>query len=301
MHGAGDLLGFQLAFDVTGDPAFPERAAFEVARELGVPVTTHAGVWGATNDDGIRLMHENGFMGPTNIYVHAATLNHDSYHRIAATGGSVSVSTESEQSAGQGYPPTWMLRQHDIPVSLSMDTSVWWSGDLFSAMRTTLGADRSREHLEAHAQQETVTQLHLRAEQVVDWATRGGSRALGLDSDIGSLTPGRKADVILIKNDASPVMFPILNPYGHVAFQAQRGDVDTVMVGGRVLKRGGKLVDVDLAAARHGVEQTVEYLIGEMGQEAWDRGMHPDIPATELFDNPYQYTEYDAGSAQWKH
>ena len=137
-----DMLGFQMAFDVTGDPAFPERAAFEVARELGVPVTTHAGVWGATNDDGIRLMHEGGFMTPETIYVHAATLTRDSYNRIAATGGSASVSTESEQSAGQGYPPTWRLREHGIPVSLSMDTSVWWSGDLFSAMRTTLGADR---------------------------------------------------------------------------------------------------------------------------------------------------------------
>ena len=126
------MLGFQLAFDVTGDPSFPEKAAFEVARELGLAVTTHAGVWGATNDDGIRLMHENGFMTPETIYVHAATLSTDSYHRIAATGGSVSVSTESEQSAGQGYPPTWQLRRHDIPVSLSMDTSVWWSGDLFS-------------------------------------------------------------------------------------------------------------------------------------------------------------------------
>ncbi len=53
----------------------------------------------------------------------------------------------ASRAAGQGYPPTWTLRSHDIPVSLSMDTSVWWSGDLFSAMRTTLGADRSREHL----------------------------------------------------------------------------------------------------------------------------------------------------------
>ena len=174
-----DMLGFQMAFDVTGDPEFPEQAAFEVARELGVPVTTHAGVWGATNDDGIRLMHEHGFMTPETIYVHAATLTEDSYQRIAATGGSVSVSTESEQSAGQGYPPTWAMRKHGIPVSLSMDTSVWWSGDLFSAMRTTLGADRSREHLEAHARGETVTHSALRAEQVVDWATRGGAQALG--------------------------------------------------------------------------------------------------------------------------
>src|SRR3954470_21502082 len=155
-----DMLGFQMAFDVTGDPAFPEQEAFKVARELGAPVTTHAGVWGATNDDGIRLMHEHGFMTPENIYVHACTLTEDSYNRIAATGGSVSVSTESEQSAGQGYPPTWALRKHGIPVSLSMDTSVWWSGDLFCAMRATLGADRSREHLEAHAKQETVTNHH---------------------------------------------------------------------------------------------------------------------------------------------
>src|SRR5207342_105820 len=220
-------------------------------------VTTHAGVWGATNDDGIRLMHENGFMSESNIFVHAATLSADSYHRIAATGGSVSVSTESEQSAGQGYPPTWQLRKHDIPVSLSMDTSVWWSGDLFCAMRSTLGADRSREHLEAHAKQETVTNHHLRAEQVVDWATRGGSRALGLDDKLGSLEEGKKADVVLVKNEHSPVMFPVLHPYGHVSFQAQRGDVHTVIVNGRVVKRDGRLVGADLARARRAIEETV--------------------------------------------
>src|SRR6266568_3650732 len=211
MQGKGDMLGFQMAFDVPDNPEFPERAAFEVARELDVPVTTHAGVRGATSDAGIRAMHENGFMTPRNIYVHAATLSDDSYQRIAATGGSVSVSTESEQSAGQGYPPSWRLRQHNIPVSLSMDTSVWWSGDLFSAMRSTLSADRSREHLEAHGRDETVTHHHLRAERVVGWATRGGSQALGLDRVIGSLEVGKKADVVLIKNDGSPVMFPLLD------------------------------------------------------------------------------------------
>ena len=171
----------------------------------------------------------------------------------------MSVSTESEQSAGQGYPPTWQLRKHDIPVSLSMDTSVWWSGDLFCAMRSTLGADRSREHLEAHAKQETVTNHHLRAEQVVDWATRGGSKALGMDDRIGSLEPGKKADVVLVKNEHSPVMFPVLHPYGHVAFQAQRADVHTVIVNGRVVKRDGRLVGIDLAAARRAIDETVEY------------------------------------------
>ena len=287
-----DMLGFQMAFDVTGDPEFPEKAAFEVARELGVGVTTHAGVWGATNDDGIRLMHEHGFMTPESIYVHAATLEEDSYHRIAATGGSVSVSTESEQSAGQGYPPTWRLRHHGIPVSLSMDTSVWWSGDLFCAMRSTLGADRSRTHLEAHAKLQTVTNHHLRAEQVVDWATRGGSRALHKDELIGSLETGKKADVVLVKNDHSPVMFPILHPYGHVAFQAQRADVHTVIVDGRVVKRDGRLVGIDLAAARRAIDDTVAYAASTLGDEKWAEGMHPEIPETTILENPYQYTDW---------
>ncbi|WP_329352870.1 amidohydrolase family protein [Streptomyces sp. NBC_01261] len=291
-----DMLGFQIAFDVTGDPAFPEKPAFEVARDLGVAVTTHAGVWGATNDDGIRLMHEHGFMTPETVYVHASTLSADSYHRIAATGGSVSVSTESEQSAGQGYPTTWAVRSHDIPVSLSMDTSVWWSGDLFSAMRTTLGADRAREHLEAHAQGETVTHSALRADQVVEWATRGGARALGREHDLGSIEEGKKADLVLLKNDHSPVSFPLLNPYGHVAFQAQRGDVHTVIVDGRVVKHEHRLLDTDLAAVRRTVERTVDHLRSTMGEEAWAKGMNPDVPEAKVLDNPYTYTDYRSTS-----
>ncbi|OLF13059.1 amidohydrolase [Actinophytocola xinjiangensis] len=295
--GGDDLLGFQLAFDVTGDPSFPERPAFEVARDLGVPVSTHAGVWGATSDDGIRLMYDHGFMDERTVYVHAASLSTDSYHRIAATGGSISVSTESEQSAGQGYPPTWAIRAHDIPVSLSMDTSVWWSGDLFSAMRTTLGADRSRCHLEAHANGETVTECRLRADQVVEWATRGGAAALGR-TDLGSLEPGGKADLVLIKNDRSPVSFPLLNPYGHVAFQAQRGDVHTVVVNGRVVKYAHELVGVDLAAARREVEETVSYLRAELGEQAWEQGMHPAVPESKILDNPYTYTDYRSSATR---
>ncbi len=300
IDGRGDMLRMQLAFDVTGDPAFPEKAAFEVARDFNLPVTTHAGVWGATNNDGIRLMHEHGFMTPSTIYVHATTLSDDSYHRIAATGGHASVSAESEQNAGQGYPPTWMLRRHNIPVSLSMDTSVWWSADLFSAMRATLNADRSREHMEAHKRNETVMLSHLRAEQVVTWATLGGAQALGMDSIIGSITPGKKADLVLIKNDQSPVMFPLLHPYGHVVFQAGRGDVHTVMVDGKVVKHDHHLLDVDLAKARQAVLRTVEYAQAQMGEQAWTQAMNPEKALVELIENPYTYTERERDKAAQK-
>jgi cytosine/adenosine deaminase-related metal-dependent hydrolase len=289
IDGRGDNLRMQLAFDVTGGPEFPEKAAFEVARELNLPVTTHAGVWGATNDTGIQLMYDHGFMTPSTIYVHSATLSEDSYQRIAATGGSVSVSSESEQNAGQGYPPTWLLRRHNIPVSLSMDTSVWWSADLFSAMRSTLNADRSREHLEAHKRGDTVTAHPLRAEQVVNWATLGGAKVLGMDNIVGSITPGKKADLVLIKNDQSPAMFPLLNPYGHVVFQAGRGDVHTVMVNGKVVKYEHRLLGSDLNRAKQAIEKSVEYLHGQIGPQGWNEAMNPEKAMVELIDNPYTY------------
>ncbi|AYG02516.1 amidohydrolase family protein [Gryllotalpicola protaetiae] len=287
----GDRLGFQLAFDVTGDPAFPERAAFEVARELGLTVTTHAGVWGATNDDGIRLMYDNGFMAPGTVYVHAATLTDDSYQRIAATGGTVSLSTESEESCGQGFPPSWALRAFGIPMSLSVDTSVWFSSDLFSAMRATLGADRAHEHMIAHAAGQTITHHALRAEQVVDMATRGGAKALGLDGVVGSLEAGKKADVVLVKS-GDPTMFPIVNPYGHVALQAGRGDVHTVLVDGQVVKLDHRLVGIDVARAKRLAGETVSYLESALGTDVWNAGMNPEIPESKVLDNPYMYTEF---------
>lgn len=287
--GKGDMLKFQMAFDVVAGEEFPERAAFEVARELGVAVNTHAGVLGANGDLSIQLMHDNGFMTPDTILVHCSTLSDDSYQRIAAGGSSVSVSTESEQSAGQGYPSSFKLRQFNIPMSLSNDTSVWWSADLFSAMRTTLGADRSRQHLEAHAQGQNVTQIDLRCEEVVDWATRGGAKALGMDDTIGSIAVGKRADVVLLHNENSPVMFPLVNPYGHVTMQAQRGDVHTVVINGNIVKHEHKLLGVDLARVRATVDETVQFLESTLGAEAWESGMHPDLPPKKNIANPYKY------------
>src|SRR5688500_19391923 len=99
-----------------------------------------------------------------------------------------------------------------------------------------------------------------------------------MDSLIGSLEAGKKADVVLVKNDDSPVMFPLLHPYGHVAFQAQRADVHTVLVNGRVVKHAGKLVGIDLARVRQAVGETVEFAMRTLGEEAWAGGMHPEIP-----------------------
>jgi 5-methylthioadenosine/S-adenosylhomocysteine deaminase len=288
---ASDMLGLQIAFDVPDSEDFPEKAAFQYAKDNGLRVTTHAGVWGATTDVGLGHMFDAGVMDDTVTYVHAASLSPDSYHKIAATGGTVSVSTESEQSAGQGYPSTWEIRKYGIPASLSMDTSVWWSADFFSAMRATLSADRSRAHLEAHKVDDTVAVNQLRAEDVLWMATQGGANALGMGDKIGSITPGKKADLLLIKNDQSPSMTPILNPNAHVVYQANTADIHTVVVDGRVLKYDGKRIGLDIAPARDAVAASVEYVRGKLGEQTWEEGMHPPLEPNEEIENPYKYAD----------
>ncbi len=285
------MFGTQIAFDVPNqDENFPELAAYRVAKELGLRVTTHAGVWGATNDWGIRNAYDAGVMEEGFTYVHAATLSADSYQKIAATGGNVSLATESEDTCGQGYPPIHHLRRYGIPTSLSVDTSVWFSADLFSAMRATVNADRALEHYHAHLLDpaETVTHVKLRAEDVVHMATRGGAEALGKADQIGSLEAGKLGDVVLLKNEHSPTWAPLINPWGQIVYQAQRGDVHTVLVGGEPVKLDGRLVAGDLAGVRAKLDDTVAYLEREVGDD-WITGQHPDIPETEVLYNPYQY------------
>ncbi len=182
------------------------------------------------------------------------------------------------------------LRKYGIPTSLSVDTSVWFSADLFSAMRATVNADRALEHYLAHQLEpaETVTHVKLRAEDVVHMATRGGAQALGKDGEIGSLEKGKLADVVLLKNEHSATWAPLVNPWGQVVYQAQRGDVHTVLVGGEVVKSDGRLVAGDLPGVKAKLDDTVSYLEREVGDE-WVAGMHPEIPEVEVLSNPYQY------------
>jgi hypothetical protein len=93
-------------------------------------------------------------------------------------------------------------------------------------------------------------------------------------------------------------MTPILHPYGHVVYQAQRGDVHTVVINGRLAKHEHRLLGVDLPAAAAAVGRTVEYLAGQMGEEKWQQGMNPEIPEKKIMTNPYQYTaEWQSGAS----
>jgi cytosine/adenosine deaminase-related metal-dependent hydrolase len=272
------LVTMQLALDIRGatDDA---RQALRFARERDLPVSTHAGVFGIITDSQIQFLHENGSLSPSFTLVHAATLSDDSYRRIADSGAQLSLSAESDVNAGQGYPPVGRARRYGIPISLSMDTVAWWSGDMFSMMRATLNSERALVHLTAQEQGQMVVNNDARASDVVGYATIGGARALGLDDSIGSITPRKVADLVLLRKD-TPAMTPTSNPMGHLVFQAGRGDVDTVLVNGRVLKHRGSLVDVDLNRARRLVEKSLEYLRSRISDTDWEQAMNPPPYAT---------------------
>jgi hypothetical protein len=84
-------------------------------------------------------------------------------------------------------------------------------------------------------------------------------------------------------------MTPILNPYAHVVYQAGTADVHTVVINGKVVKYDGKRIGLELAPIAKKVADSVEYVRGELGEEAWAEWMHPQIPEDEPIENPYHY------------
>ena len=89
-------------------------------------------------------------------------------------------------------------------------------------------------------------------------------------------------------------MTPILHPYAHVVYQAGTADVHTVVVNGRVVMYEGERIGLELAPIRDKVAHSVEYVRSKLGEQAWNEGMHPELPPSEEIENPYTYTEGDA-------
>jgi 5-methylthioadenosine/S-adenosylhomocysteine deaminase len=103
-------------------------------------------------------------------------------------------------------------------------------------------------------------ELRLSARRVLELATIGGARFCGLEDRIGTLTPGKQADVVVI--DTSGIhLAPVNNPVGTVVLAAGRGDVDTVLVAGEVVKRRGSLVGVDVARVRTLAEAARDHVL----------------------------------------
>ncbi|MEV7085562.1 amidohydrolase family protein [Streptomyces sp. NPDC093085] len=237
-----------------------------LARELGVRASMHIGAGTLGRQKGVTQLYERGLLGDDLIFVHCNTCSDEELRLIAATGGHASVSARVEMAMGHGYHATGRLLDAGIRPSLSVDVVSGVGGSLFAEMRGMLEAERARRNQPYVDRWEDVPPLSPTTRDAIEFATIEGARTLGLDDRIGSLTPGKQADIILL--DTSAPALGMMNSLTAAVTVSDVGNVDTVLVGGEVRKRAGRLLDVDVAAARTAAEASRDRLFVAAGMPA---------------------------------
>ena len=211
------------------------RREWETARKLGIPITVHADS-APRQRDMVATMFKEGMLGKDVQLVHAIQSSPADFENIARAGSSVSVSPYTELRIGYGFPKTSELLAAGVLVSLSLDTcALCGNADMFGVMKGIQNVANAR------AQNE----YHLLPRRVLELATINGARAMGIGDRVGSLTPGKRADLILVST-TDINMAPFTEPAHLLVEAAQPWNVDTVVVDGRILKRGRKLVALDV-------------------------------------------------------
>ncbi|HWL86393.1 MAG TPA: amidohydrolase family protein [Polyangiaceae bacterium] len=236
---------------------------FAMARDLGLRLTVHvAAAEGSAPSRGIERMHAAGLLGPDLTLVHVANATDEALRLMVDHGVTASVAPQIELAmSGLATPVIARMMAAGVRPSLSVDSETSASGDMFTQMRAALAAHHAlRTHASARGVQggKEVAYAPLSAREVLRWATLEGVRATGLERRTGSLSPGKDADIVLVRaNDAN--LFPTSAPADALVLAAHAGNVDTVLVQGQMRKRGGRLL-ADLDRARTLVKASLTYL-----------------------------------------
>jgi 5-methylthioadenosine/S-adenosylhomocysteine deaminase len=241
----------------------PEFTDFEVtrdhwklARETGARITTHVGVGSYGQDGKVQEFGEAGLLGPDTTYIHCTTLNDTEIQMIVDTGGTVSLASPVEMMMGHGMPPIQKFLDRGLRPSLSVDVETNVPGDMFNQMRSVLALQRAMAAVQGKAP--------VSMRDVLAYATVEGARANGLDAKIGTLTPGKQADLILLRTDRLNVT-PLNDPATAVVSGMDTGNVDTVFIAGRVMKRHGELLHVDWPAVRRMAAESRDHVVAKSG------------------------------------
>ena len=223
-----------------------------------MPTVLHTGcLWGSPITEGIPELDHHGLLGPEQVHVHCNTLDDRDFDRLAAADCKISSSPETEIQMGMGHPVIDRALERGMRPSLSIDIASGNSGDMFSQMRIGLQFDRAMRNDEANARNRMPDGLHRTVRDALRWGTANGAHAMGLEERIGSLTPGKQADVIVIGGRRLNLV-PMADPVGCLVSQANASNVQHVLVAGRFVKRDGELVGVDLDDAIDLAEQASE-------------------------------------------
>lgn len=236
------------------------RAEWGLARDLGIPITVHVGMGRLAGRFGmIKQLAGLGLLGPDTTYVHCCYFSDEEWQLVADSGGTVSIAPQIELQMGHGWPPIMKSIEYGLRPSLSIDVVTTAPGDMFTNIRAAFAAERARVNADCWRANVEVPETMLTARQMLDMATINGAEVAGVADRTGSLTPGKRADIILIDGRGINVA-PVLDPVAAVTLAADVSNVDTVLVDGVVRKRGGRLL-ADADAARVLVEQARDRLL----------------------------------------
>ena len=241
---------------------------FAYAREVGVSTVSH----GVNNNTEPRLLElgRAGLLRPDDIYIHCTHLSEAAWRLLKETGGRISIAAPIEMAMGHGMPPIQEALDAGLRPSLSSDVDATMAQDPFTLMRSAFTLQRLLVLQRARKGEQNLPKL-LTCRDVLEFATIEGARAAGLERKVGSLTPGKEADIVLLAADRLNV-WPLNNAPGAVVNVMNPSNVDTVFIAGKAKKWRGNLVGVDtprvlglVQAARDAVVRRAGFQLNLLG------------------------------------
>lgn len=246
------------------DSALLGERTLSFARDLGIE-TSVDGVGGPLASEQLELLGEAGVLGNDTTYIHCRDLTDGAWQAIADSGGTVSLAPASAAQFGQPESVTPVQKVLDLGLrpSLSGDVETCLAADMFTLMRLALFVQRTSAATGPHRVDAPVP-LPLR--DFLDFATVQGARANGLLAKCGTLTPGKEADVVIIRADSFSTM-PLNNAVGTVVLGTDAKNVDGVLIAGQLRKWRGELVGPEIARVQRLVTESRDRLISVSGYE----------------------------------
>ncbi|QOV33994.1 amidohydrolase family protein [Streptomyces ferrugineus] len=235
-------------------------AEWALARELDVPITVHVAMGRLAGRFGmVKQLNDLGLLGADTTYVHCCYFSEEEWRMVADSGGTVSIAPQVELQMGHGWPPVMKAVEHGLRPSLSIDVVTTVPGDMFTQIRAAFGAERARVNADCWKANMPVPDTMLTARQLLEMATLNGAHVAGLENRTGSLTPGKRADVVAVDATALNVA-PVHDAAAAVTLSADVSNVETVIVDGVIHKRDGRLV-ADVDRARRLVQESRDRLL----------------------------------------
>ena len=236
-----------------------DAKALGVARDAGVRAVLHI----RNNSEGLLALGRAGVLRPGDEYIHCTNLSDDAWRLIKDTGGRISLCPQIEMSMGHGTPAVQDALDQGLRPSLSSDHSVAIAPDFFTVMRTVFAFQHMQIFARAHS---GVPDLppRLTCREVLEFATIEGARCADLDGKTGTLTPGKDADIVMLRADRLS-LWPLNNAYGTVVNLMNPGNVDAVFIAGKPRKWRGELVGVDRPVLMRTAEEARDAVMRRAG------------------------------------